>query len=170
MDTKCVIRNEYKDPLSGLLELAARDRQSRESRQLPDNSSRTTLHRQSSLAWTKCGGSYSSPHLATIDGVQQVLLITGAGTTSVTPNDGKQLRTDTWASNSIVQPAITPEGDVSITSQENGTRRIAVAHNASGWSVHERWTSNGLKPYFNDFVVHKGYAYGFDGRILHASI
>ena len=112
------------------------------------------------------GGSYSSPHLATIDGVQQVLLITGAGTTSVTPNDGKQLWTDTWASNSIVQPAITPEGDVLITSQENGTRRIAVAHDASGWSVHERWTSNGLKPYFNDFVVHKGYAYGFDGRIL----
>lgn len=112
------------------------------------------------------GGSYSSPHLATIDGVQQVLLITGAGTTSVTPNDGKQLWTDTWASNSIVQPAITAEGDVLITSQDNGTRRIAVAHDASGWSVHERWTSNGLKPYFNDFVVHKGYAYGFDGRIL----
>jgi hypothetical protein len=112
------------------------------------------------------GGSYSSPHLVTIDGVQQVLLITGAGTTSVTPNDGKQLWTDTWASNSIVQPGITAEGDVLITSQENGTRRIAVAHDAGGWSVHERWTSNGLKPYFNDFVVHKGYAYGFDGRIL----
>ena len=112
------------------------------------------------------GGSYSSPHLVTINGVQQVLLITGAGTTSVTPNDGKQLWTDTWASNSIVQPAITAEGDVLITSQDNGTRRIAVAHDASGWSVHERWTSNGLKPYFNDFVVHKGYAYGFDGRIL----
>jgi outer membrane protein assembly factor BamB len=112
------------------------------------------------------GGSYSSPHLATIDGVQQVLLVTGAGTTSVTPADGKQLWSDAWAGNSIVQPAVTPEGDVLITSQENGTRRIAVAHNGSGWSVAERWTSNGLKPYFNDFVIHKGYAYGFDGRIL----
>ena len=111
-------------------------------------------------------GSYSSPHLATIDGVQQVLLVTSAGTTSVTPNDGKQLWTDPWAGNSIVQPGITPDGDVLITSQENGTRRIQIAHDASGWSVHERWISNGLKPYFNDFVVHKGYAYGFDGRIL----
>jgi outer membrane protein assembly factor BamB len=112
------------------------------------------------------GGSYSSPHLATIDGVQQVLLVTGAGTTSVAPADGKQLWEHAWASNSIVQPALTAEGDVLITSQDNGTRRLAVAHDASGWSVQERWTSNGLKPYFNDFVVHKGYAYGFDGRIL----
>jgi outer membrane protein assembly factor BamB len=112
------------------------------------------------------GGSYSSPQLATIDGVQQVLLVTGAGTTSVAPADGKQLWSDAWASNSIVQPAVTADGDVLITSQENGTRRIAVAHNGDGWSVRERWTSNGLKPYFNDFVVHKGYAYGFDGRIL----
>ena len=112
------------------------------------------------------GGSYSSPHLATIDGVAQVILISGAGTKSFTPADGKQLWDYAWASNSIVQPAVTPDGDVLITSQDNGTRRVAVIHNGSGWNVQERWTSNGLKPYFNDFVVHKGYAFGFDGRIL----
>jgi len=47
-----------------------------------------------------------------------------------------------------------------------GTRRIAVAHKPGGWSVQERWTSIGLKPYFNDFVVNKGHAFGFDGSIL----
>ena len=47
-----------------------------------------------------------------------------------------------------------------------GTRRLAVAQGTGGWTVEERWTSTGLKPYFNDLVVHKGHAYGFDGSIL----
>lgn len=112
------------------------------------------------------GGSYSSPHLVTIDGVAQVLLVSGAGVTSVSASDGKQLWEDKWSSNFMVQPAMTAEGDIVVTSQENGARRIGVSHNASGWNVTERWTSNSLKPYFNDFVIHKGYAFGFDGRIL----
>ena len=48
----------------------------------------------------------------------------------------------------------------------SGIRRLAVAHGPGGWTVEERWTSSGLKPYFNDFVVHKGHAFGFDGSIL----
>jgi outer membrane protein assembly factor BamB len=112
------------------------------------------------------GGSYSSPQPVTIDGVQQVLLMSGAGVTSVSPTDGKQLWQHAWSGNSIVQPAITQDGDVLITSQEAGTRRVAIAHTANEWTTAERWTSTALKPYFNDFVIHKGHAYGFDGRIL----
>src|SRR5262249_30301438 len=47
-----------------------------------------------------------------------------------------------------------------------GVRRIAVAHGPGGWTALERWTSVGLKPYFNDFVVHKGHVFGFDGNNL----
>lgn len=114
----------------------------------------------------KNGGSYSSPQLATINGVAQVLLTSDGRLTSVSPADGKQLWQHEWAANSIVQPAVIASDNVLVTSQEAGIRRIALTNNAGAWSVAERWTSNGLKPYFNDFVVHKGHAFGFDGRIL----
>jgi outer membrane protein assembly factor BamB len=112
------------------------------------------------------GGSYSSPQVVEIDGVTQVLLMTSSGVTSISPADGKQLWQHAWSANSIVQPALNNDGNLVITSQENGARRLALTHDASGWTVAERWTSNALKPYFNDFVIHNGHAFGFDGRIL----
>jgi hypothetical protein len=66
-----------------------------------------------------------------------------------------------------VQPALTADGNVLIAAGgDSGLRRIAAMHGPGGWTVADRWRSNGLKPYFNDFVIHKGYAFGFDGRIL----
>jgi outer membrane protein assembly factor BamB len=116
------------------------------------------------------GGSYSSPQLATIDGVAQILLLSAPGAVSVAPADGALLWEHSWEGGAIVQPALTADGDVLINAMAMtggmGTRRIAVEHGPGGWTVHERWTSNGLKPYFNDFVVHKGHAFGFDGNIL----
>ncbi|HKR10622.1 MAG TPA: PQQ-binding-like beta-propeller repeat protein [Pyrinomonadaceae bacterium] len=112
------------------------------------------------------GGSYSSPQLVTINGVAQVLLTSDGELTSVAVADGKQLWQHQWAANTIVQPALMSDGNVLVTSQEAGIRRIAVAQTSGAWSIQERWTSNGLKPYFNDFVIHKGHAFGFDGRIL----
>jgi outer membrane protein assembly factor BamB len=113
------------------------------------------------------GVSYSSPHLATIDGVAQVLLLSEPGVTSVALADGKLLWEYAWPGYPIVQPALTADGDILISvSDSSGTRRLGVAHGPAGWTVQERWTSNGLKAYFNDFVVHNGHAFGFDGSIL----
>jgi outer membrane protein assembly factor BamB len=115
-------------------------------------------------------GSYSSPHLATIDGVEQVLMLGGPGVTSVDAATGKPLWEHAARGVVIVQPALTPDGDVLATiagaTGTSGIRRVAISRSASGWTAEERWTSNGLKPYFNDFVVHNGHAYGFDGSIL----
>ena len=118
------------------------------------------------------GGGYSSPHLATIGGVPQVMLLRGARTISVAPADGTVLweHSSGQPSVSIVQPAVAANGDVLIAAGDAmgglGMRRVAVAKGAGGWTVEERWTSRGLKPYFNDFVVHEGHAFGFDGSIL----
>jgi outer membrane protein assembly factor BamB len=108
---------------------------------------------------------YSSPQLVTIDGVEQILQMNHTGAHSVTPADGTVLWEHPWQSFPIVQPAQVANGDLLLSGQD-GTCRLAVAHGAGGWTVAERWTSIGLKPHFNDFVVHKGHAYGFDGRIL----
>ena len=117
------------------------------------------------------GLGYSSPHLMTIDGVAQILLLRGSRSTSVAPADGTLLWEHRWQPGaSIVQPALVTGGDVLVASADTmggvGMRRLAVAHDSKGWTVEERWTSRGLKPYFNDFVVHKGHAFGFDGSIL----
>jgi outer membrane protein assembly factor BamB len=115
------------------------------------------------------GFSYSSPHLATIDGVAQILLPSASGLTSVAP-DGTVLWEHAWPGGTITQPARTADGDLLISvlggAGGAGIRRIGVAHTTGKWTTQERWTSNGLKPYFNDYVVHKGHAYGFDGSIL----
>ena len=119
--------------------------------------------------WSGAAGEgYSSPHLATIDGVTQILQMSGAGVTSVAPADGRVLWQHGWKGGvPMVQPALTAEGDVLIVAgAASGTRRLAVANGPGGWTASERWTSLDLKPYFNDFVVHEGHAFGFDGRIL----
>jgi outer membrane protein assembly factor BamB len=116
------------------------------------------------------GGSYSSPHQATIDGVVQIVLLGGPGAISVAPATGAVLWEHKWAPGAIVQPALTADGDILVNtltaSGGLGTRRLNVKQGPGGWTVAERWTSIGLKPYFNDFVVHKGHAFGFDGNIL----
>ncbi len=116
------------------------------------------------------GGGYSSPHLVTIDGVAQVMLLNGAGAIGMLPTEGRVLWEYKWPGSTIVQPAMASDGDLLISTSDMaggvGIRRIKVSRKSSGWTANERWTSVGLKPYFNDFVVHKGHAFGFDGRIL----
>jgi hypothetical protein len=66
-----------------------------------------------------------------------------------------------------VQPAQIADGDLLVSEGESSYMyRIAVGRRDGGWAVEERWMSEGLKPYFNDFVVHEGHAYGFDNNTL----
>jgi hypothetical protein len=81
--------------------------------------------------------------------------------------DGTLLWEHPWPGYPIVQPALTEDGDVLMSvSDSSGTRRLGLGHRLGGWTIEERWTSIGLKPYFNDFVVHNGHAFGLDGSIL----
>ena len=124
------------------------------------------------LKWQgpRYGGGYSSPHRVTLNGVEQIVLLGGPGAISVNPADGKVLWIHDWAAGAMVQPGLTEDGDILVNhivaTGGVATRRLHVSRVDGEWKMEERWTSNGLKPNFNDFVVHKGHAYGFDNNIL----
>jgi outer membrane protein assembly factor BamB len=118
--------------------------------------------------------SYSSPQLLTIGGVQQIVLMTSVGATSVALADGKELWKHEWPSDTrIMQPAVAADGELVISVGDgmggNGTRRIGVKNGqggSGGWTTEERWTSEDLNASFTDFVVHKGHVFGFDWGTL----
>lgn len=113
---------------------------------------------------TDGGSSYSSPHLATIDGVSQIVMMSKSGAAGIDPESGKQLWVYSQPNMSrILQPAIITGGDILFANEPNGVQRVTVSLAHDKWSVKEVWTSDEMKLYFNDFIIHKGYAYGFDG-------
>lgn len=113
------------------------------------------------------GAGYSSPQKFTLKGVPQILQLNGEGLISLLPATGDMLWKHDWGGYPIVQPAVMENGDVLISvNQGTGLRRIVVSKVKDNWKAEELYTSIRLKPYFSDFVVHKGYAYGIDGSIL----
>ncbi len=114
------------------------------------------------------GDSYSSPHLLTIDGVAQILLMSAVGVTSVAATDGTLLWEYPWPCETrIVQPALVDNADVLISAGErNGMLRLTVMQGPEEWTIEKRWKSTRLRPDFNDFVIHKGHAFGFNGPSL----
>ena len=66
-----------------------------------------------------------------------------------------------------MQPGVAANGDLLVSvSQSSGLRRLTVGQGSGGWSIQERWTTEDINPWFNDFVVHNGHVYGFDGSSL----
>ncbi len=118
--------------------------------------------------FTKEGGDcYSSPHLMTIDGTEQIILLNESGAISVLPITGESLWNYSWPGNPIVQPIQISSTDILISvDDKSGIRRINVSNDSGKWIVKESWTSYKIQPYFNDSIIHKGYIYGFYGSSL----
>ena len=110
------------------------------------------------------GSSYSSPHQITIKGVPQILLMSDSGAISVDPQGGRKLWSYDWqVGNRILQPAVIEEGDLLLAGETKGVSRVKVSYTEGEWNVKELWRSAEMKVNFNDFIIHKGHAYGFDG-------
>ncbi len=125
--------------------------------------------KQGALRWIGPNGgeNYSSPQLARLDGIDQILMMSGNGTGSFNPADGNLLWEYQWKTGAIVQPAIISDNDILISEgYKKGVHRIKLSHIAGKWDVNKIWTSKKIRPDFNDFTIHKGYLYGFDGLSL----
>ena len=119
------------------------------------------------LRWSSgsdSGVSYSSPQIFTLDGTRQVLFMNNEGATSYSPSSGKILWRLSLSGSRIVQPSQISESDILIDAGNmKGMRRLAIRNESGKWSVEERWSTAGFKPYFNDYVVNKGNVFGLEG-------
>jgi outer membrane protein assembly factor BamB len=124
------------------------------------------------LAWSAAAGqsSYSSPQPATLAGTPQVLMISDRGLTAVDPGTGAVLWEHVIAipgAPRSVQPCVVGLTQVLIASEADlGLALLDVSRDAGGWTAAQHWATKNLKPSFNDFVVHDGHVYGFDGAIF----
>jgi outer membrane protein assembly factor BamB len=109
---------------------------------------------------------YSSPHLATIAGVPQVLIFNGAGLFGHDPQTGHELWHYDWPvafmEPTAVQPQVLPDGRVIVGGANNklGSRCVTVRREGAGWAVKEAWKSKEFTPQFNDFVCVGEHLYG----------
>lgn len=122
--------------------------------------------------------SYSSPQLAELCGLRQVLCFNAEGLFAHDLSDGKVLWSVPWVSNpaernNICQPVVIPgpEGSgadwVLISSgYGRGSALLEVSRTGGQFLVRERWRSQFLKAKFSSVVVHGGHVYGLDNAIL----
>jgi hypothetical protein len=123
-------------------------------------------------AWSVAAGhnSYTSPQPAVLGGTEQVLFFGDHGLTALDPGTGAVL----WeyavpapgAPRAIQPHPISPSSVLISSEMDLGTVLLDVTHDGNGWRAERRWASRALKPSFNDYVVHAGHAYGFDGAMF----
>lgn len=119
------------------------------------------------LAWSAPAGdhSYSSAHLVEIGGEQHVLMLTNNELAMLDPKTGEVQLNHAWEHEGYrsLQPQLISDDSILLPSGPgDGSRRIRVLRDDSGWSTEEVWTSRFLRPDFNDVVIHDGHIYGFD--------
>lgn len=116
------------------------------------------------------GESYSSPQLMTIDSIPQILFANKAGIASYSIADGQVLWQIPLTGVPIVQSALISQNEVLVDEVGEGggkyLLRLKIKNGSDGWTIQEQWKSSQLRPFFNDFVVHRGLAFGFDGPYL----
>ena len=124
------------------------------------------------LAWKAGDGvnGYGSAQVGPLQGQSQLITLTSVGAMSLDPVTGKTAWKHDWTSPQefrIAQPIFVSDSRLVVpTGQSLGARLLEVTHEGDQWKTTEVWTSTELRPYFNDYVLHAGHAFGFDNGLF----
>lgn len=112
--------------------------------------------------------SYSSLHLTKFFDEEQLVFVGGDGVTFFNPQTGGKIHAHEFKTPGYraLQPAVVGANQLLFTSEVSGSRLIELQRTEGGWESTEVWTSRGIKPDFNDFVVFESNVFGFDGSIF----
>ncbi|MBI4605856.1 MAG: PQQ-like beta-propeller repeat protein [Planctomycetes bacterium] len=113
---------------------------------------------------------YSSPTLAVLAGVPQVLAFNKSNVTAHDPSDGRVLWQHPWPDDNpnVAQPVPAGEARVLVTSGYGvGCALLEVSREPGGsFAAKSVWETRSLKSKFADVVLRDGFAYGLDDGIL----
>jgi outer membrane protein assembly factor BamB len=117
--------------------------------------------------WTGDSTTYSSPVLATIQGVKQIVAMTDKNLVGLSAADGKLL----WQSPIVAQGraynAPTPIIDgqtIYCTGSGKGTKAVKIEKQGDKFTATEAWTNAQLGTNFNTPVLKDGFLYGISDR------
>jgi outer membrane protein assembly factor BamB len=113
---------------------------------------------------------YSSPMLATLAGVRQIVLLTATRVLGLSIGGGRVLWEFPWPTQNGInaaQPLLAGGDRVFVSSSYGmGAAMLQITAGPSGLAVREAWRNNRLKTRFASAVLHDGHLYGLDESIL----
>jgi len=122
--------------------------------------------------WTAAGSQgYSSPALATICGVRQVLNLGGTELRSLDPSTGKVLWRHPWNTYMWInasQPMVIGGDRVFLSAgYGHGAAVVRISRDGDSWKTAEAWArERSMQNKFSSSVIYQGHAYGLDEAIL----
>ncbi|MFO0864094.1 MAG: PQQ-binding-like beta-propeller repeat protein [Gemmataceae bacterium] len=113
---------------------------------------------------------YASPTLATLDGMEQVVIFDGDGVAGLDPADGKELWRQEWKTQfdmNNIQPLFFPGNRVFVSSEQaNGCAMLKVSKVEGAWKVETLWKTRSLAARFANPVARGELIFGISGNRL----
>ena len=113
---------------------------------------------------------YSSPLLAVVGGVEQLLIFNAGGVFAHLPGDGRLLWKYPWRRDHphVAMPVVVPGDRVLLSSgYGHGSELLKVHREPDGrWSAESVWKTLRLKAKFTNVVDYKGHIYGLDDGVM----